>query len=110
MKKGKVRALLLSALVMSCATAALPADAAAASRSCGVVKNPYGVKVEVLIERGSISCASARKLVKGLRMGPGAPSPRGWSCWRAVGVDAERGQVGGCSKRGVTVKIRLPKR
>ena len=72
---------LLAALVTAALAAALTlaASAPAKTRSCAAV-GYYGISYPVRIERGTVSCKTARLTLR--RFLVNGASPKGWRCFR----------------------------
>jgi hypothetical protein len=76
-------------------------------KRCGTMQFPGGYVASILVIRGRVPCATARFVLRRAKTGPGAPGtggPRGWTCFRSVGVDPPSNT---CHKNGRVVKARF---
>jgi hypothetical protein len=89
-----MRTLLALAAVALCASAALPAAATAARRTCPGTVAFSGTKTKIVVLRG-VSCARAKRVVRGYDSGR---PPRPWLCALAhAPFDRVNGRIVGFS-------------
>ena len=111
-RAGRARAL-AAAGILAAALSLAASDGAAAARRCGTI-HTAAANLPVVIVRGRVSCATARRAVRQFFPARGRArqlfrlARRTWFCANAHGRELERGGVAHCLSGRISVAVRQP--